>query len=118
MSNRHTDDYFPKEEAIEFLSQVYFGKHHIPDRGKLERWGYGWKYKDSSTYATFDFDKLTRLVLLAHKYAIRVQIFPCNMQYLNISIHKREREGQITERHPTIHQAIQAHNCIEDRNAC
>lgn len=57
--------------------------------------------------STFDFGSLTRLVFLAHDHCIRVEIRPCNMQFLQLMFHPRHtREGGMAERHPTIEHAL------------
>jgi hypothetical protein len=58
--------------------------------------------------ATYDFSDLTTLVFLAHDHCIRVQIGPCNNQYLELVFHPREqREGGMSERHPTLEEAVE-----------
>lgn len=73
--------------------------------------------------ATFDFDDLTRLVLAAHRNAVRVEVSPdiygavsdeqpddiYPMPCLRVSLHARHREGSGVERHPTIEQAMASH---------
>jgi hypothetical protein len=57
--------------------------------------------------STFDFDALTRLVFLAHDYCIRIQLSPCNGSHFALMFHPRhKREGCMSERHPTIEQAV------------
>lgn len=98
-----------KEEATEFLSQFYGGTHHIP--GKLHDWGYGWMIKhDRGEFSTYDFNQLTRLVLMAHEKAIRVSIAPHTFNSVKLIIHKRQREGRYDQKHPTIEQAIESYN--------
>jgi hypothetical protein len=58
--------------------------------------------------STFDFDKLTRAVLVAHDEAIRIDIEPHGRGYFKVWMHPRGREGGMSERHPTIEQAIAA----------
>lgn len=58
--------------------------------------------------ATFDFDDLTRLVFLAHDLCIRVSIEPCNPKHLRLMFHpRRERDGGMSIRHPTIETALE-----------
>lgn len=58
-------------------------------------------------WSTFDTDRLTRAVIMAHDRCIRFSISPCNFQMMRFHLHKRDvREGQFHERHPTIEQAI------------
>jgi hypothetical protein len=55
---------------------------------------------------TWDSNQLTLLVLLAHEMCVRVEVKPCNMQYLKLCFSPRDcRDGDIYKRHPTIEQA-------------
>lgn len=96
-----------EQEAIDFFSEYYGGEHHIPGF-KPKQFGLGWCVNDNrGDIATFDFNGLTRLVLMAHDKCIRVGLQPIRNGLMTISIHKREREGSMSERHPTIEQAIE-----------
>jgi hypothetical protein len=58
--------------------------------------------------STWDFNRLTVLVFLAHDFGIRVEIYPCNFAYFKLLFHQRyAREGDICDRHPTIEQALE-----------
>lgn len=58
--------------------------------------------------ATFDSDYLTRLVIGAHDACIRVAIDPHTFRHLRIAMWQRAgREGGLSQRHPTIEQAIE-----------
>jgi len=95
------------EEATEFFSEFYHGEHHFPS--KLKTAGYGWEMiMPYGSLSTVDLSNLTRLVLMAHHYAYRIEISPSGgIRRLSIMVHKRTcREGGISERHPTIEQAI------------
>ncbi|MCK9570813.1 hypothetical protein M0R72_17825 [Candidatus Pacearchaeota archaeon] len=95
-----------KEEATAFFADWYRGEHHFPS--KIQPYGDGWSMSHIGSVATFDFDDLTRLVLLAHEKCIRAQIEQGGPNRVKIAIWKREREGSLFERHPTIEQAIEA----------
>src|ERR1039458_1928932 len=95
-----------KEEATEFFSELYGGEHHIP-RGGLHDFGCGWSVNHYGDLSTFDFDKLTCLVFLCHDRAIRAEVMCSGPRMVKISIWKRKREGGISERHPTIEQALE-----------
>lgn len=56
--------------------------------------------------ATFDMGGLTTLVIGAHDECIRVEIMPVNFRNIAICMWPRQREGGISERHPTIERAI------------
>ncbi len=55
---------------------------------------------------TFDFDHLARLVIAAHDRCVRLDIAPAAPRYFHIWVHPRERDGDMTRRHPTIKDAI------------
>ena len=93
------------EEATEFFSEFYSGEHHIP--GKVKEFGYGWQVNhDRGDLATYDYNQLTRLVFMAHEKCIRVSIMASSPRHIKIAIWKRQREGGMSERHPTLEQAI------------
>lgn len=99
-----TDD---QRECYEFLCDLYLGEHHLS--GKIRKWGMGIKLNTYAVhrFATFDFDRLTRLVVMAHDRCIRVELVPSGPRMLGIVMHKRHsREGGMQERHPTIETAI------------
>lgn len=98
------------DEAIKFFAELYNGEHHIPDQ-KCFPFGQGFIVKhDRGDLATFDFDMLTRLVLMAHRDCYRASVFPFGTNKLKIAIWKRTREGSFSHRHPTIEQAIDKFN--------
>jgi hypothetical protein len=101
-----TDDQW---ECVQMFADVVGGFHHIT--GKIKPFGDGIKISAyPSRFATFDFDGLTRLVLLAHDRMIRVAVAPYGPRMISFQMWKRHRrEGQYSERHPTIEQAIEVH---------
>jgi hypothetical protein len=56
--------------------------------------------------STYDGNGLSRLVFLAHWFCIRVEIDPCNFQYIKISFSPRERGGDIYKNHPKLDEAV------------
>jgi hypothetical protein len=58
-----------------------------------------------STAATFDDDLLTRLVLIAHEKAIRIEIESAGRMLAVNAFMRGTRTGAMHERHPTIDQA-------------
>jgi hypothetical protein len=95
---------FPIEEAREFFAALFYGEHHITS--EIKPIGRGWSITTHGDISTYDFNGMTRLVLLAHDRCIRASIDTAGMK-LRIRIHKRHtREGDMTERHPTIEEAI------------
>lgn len=63
-------------------------------------------YGGHGNWASFDFDYLTQLVFLAHHMAIRVEITPVNFTHIRILFHRRSRNGDIYQRHPTLDEAV------------
>lgn len=103
IENKH----LTKEEATAFFAELYGGEHHIPGYKVLD-FGYGWMVKhDRGDLATYDYNDLTRLVLMAHDKCIRVSINPISKTAVGIAIWKRQREGSMSERHPTLEHAIE-----------
>jgi hypothetical protein len=105
-----------KQDAINFFAALFYGEHHIP--GEVKECGYGWQI--SSTYislSTYDYNALTRLVLLAHDRCIRAEVSARGMNRLVISIHPRVREAEdSSKRHPTIESHIESIRQSRDYN--
>ena len=99
-------NHLTKEQATAFFSHIYYGEHHIP--GEVKHFGVGFYVThDRGDMATFDFNQLTRLVLLAHDKCIRVSVEGMAKNKIRIAIWKRQgREGNMSLRHPTIEEAI------------
>lgn len=55
---------------------------------------------------TWDFNRLTTLVLLCHEARIRCDVEPRSPQYLRLCFTQRSHEGGISSRHPNIDEAI------------
>ncbi len=102
------------EKVADILDQLFDGIYHIQEAvvNKRVRWDdpsriqvvlYG-------SMSTYDFSRLTHLVLLAHRYCVRVEISGSAPGYLRILFSDRKREGAIYSRHPTIEQAIENFN--------
>lgn len=94
-----------KEEATQFFIEFYCGEHHFPS--ELKRFGHGWAILDHNELASFDYNHLTRLVVMAHDKSIRVGIQPASNRALRITLHKREK-GSTNDmnRHPDLESAI------------
>jgi hypothetical protein len=94
-----------KQEAIDFFAALFYGEHHIP--GEVTQCGYGWKLVMTyGSLSTFDYNGLTRLVMLSHDRCIRADISAKGMSRMIIQVHKRIREGEFSRRHPTIEEHI------------
>lgn len=91
------------------FADVVGGHHHI--HGKVHPHGSGIKINSTSGFwATYDYDGLTRLVVLAHDRMIRVELRPSGPRMVGFALWKRHtRDGEMHKRHPTIEQAIEHH---------
>lgn len=58
------------------------------------------------TLATWDFMELTLLVFLAHEARVRVSISAVARNYLDVSFHERQAEGGMSQRHPSLEEAV------------
>jgi hypothetical protein len=111
------------EEVAEILGYFYKGLYHADPRSLKGRTRKGslrekpdpdWSDERCiditvhDTLATFDWDRMTVLCVLAHDLAIRIEVRPHNMQTLRLIFHKRARDvAEYTQRHPTIEEAIE-----------
>lgn len=93
--------------CFDLLCDVFHGEHHAPER--IYAFGRGIKCNaESHRLSTFDFDYLTRLVVLAHDACVRVEIVSSGPGRIGLVLHKRAgRTGSSYDRHPTIEEAIE-----------
>jgi len=99
-------------EVADLLGDVFDGIYHIEGRA-LGRVDWSDSYcivitlRAKGSWATYDFDLLTRLVVLSHDRMIRVSIDPCNFTHFKLMFHKRlTREGCMFERMPTLEDHV------------
>lgn len=106
-------DLFPPEELLVALLCLSHrtGPHNLGRRGAWLRSLHSGHHSyariaisDDRT-ATTDHDALARLVIGAHDAACRISVQTCNPLRLYVFLHIREREGGISERHPTLEDA-------------
>lgn len=96
-----------EERAGRLLDTLYCGMHHCPKIHR-HREGYWW-VNHGGDLSTFDGDRLTRLVFLAHDHCIRVEIGCSGPHRVKIILSDRQREGRMHQRHPTLEQALAVH---------
>ncbi len=101
----------PVAERIQaVLASTFGGMHHVFSLKKINEGGPReyWTMIHSGDLSTFDFDTLTRLVLWAHEFGVRVSLSNGGPRAIKIMLHARaKRDGSMFDRHPTIEQAIQ-----------
>lgn len=98
-------------QVANILGYVYKGIYHIPQESlKKAHWqGNGYvEITINESLATYDYDRLTQLVVLCHDGAVRMEISAVRAARLRLIFHKRQREGRLFDRHPTIEDAVKA----------
>ena len=84
-------------ECSRMLADLVGGFHHCE---KIKGFGLGIEMNYSGELATFDFDRLTRAVIMAHDRAIRFAVSSSGPGRIKLMLHKRQREGGMSQRHP------------------
>lgn len=107
-----TDDQW---QCFEMLCELYGGAHHV--FGKVTAIGnYGIQIHaqySHNIFGTFDYDVLTKAVVLAHDRMIRFAIEPSRAGALKLSFMKRHtRDGDVSSRHPTLEAAIEKFRAV------
>ena len=91
------------ENVAEILAIIWSGLYHLEGVEKVD-WKDNYLIRVSirEPLATWDFNHLTQLVVLAHDACIRMQITPKGQKLL-LSFHQRQgRDGEMSNRHPTL----------------
>jgi len=99
------------KEVADLLGQAYLGIYHIQDSvlNKKVDWSnnYWIAINIYGGLSTFDFDMLTRLVVMSFDRMIRIEVNPRTFRHLQLMFHKRKvREGDINERMPYLEDHI------------
>lgn len=98
-----TDDQW---ECCKMIFDLVSGEHHL--YSKIKPFGMGICYNTANGFATFDFNVMTIAVFMAHDRCIRLSVQAAYNKMIKLCLWKRhKREGQITERHPTLEEAIE-----------
>lgn len=95
-----------QRDCFDLLCEVFHGEHHVP--GSIYACGRGiYCSAMGGMLSTFDFDYLTRLVVLAHDRCVRVELMSSSPHRIGLALHRRaSRDGPSYDRHPTIEDAI------------
>lgn len=96
-------------DCLNLLAEIFGGIHNMHGEIWHADTGISYVFPGNHNLATWDMNRLTRAVFLAHDRCIRLQIDPASSGYLRIYAHKRQRAGGMTQRHPTLEQAIETH---------
>lgn len=103
-----TDD---NKECHQLLADLFGGFNHLT--GKVTRFGHGIQYNTHRDLGTYDFNELTRLVVMAHDRCIRASICGSGPGLVKIVLNKRthaENDGSLSmwEWHPKLEHHIAA----------
>lgn len=90
--------------CAQLIAEVFGGFHHLPE---FKSCADGVRVKPyANDLGTWDFDHLTRLVILAHVRCIRVAVLASGMK-LEVRAYARDPNGTTSfKRHPNLHEAI------------
>lgn len=94
-------------ECAQFIADLFRGWHHV--MGEIKQCGTGVKLNTSATNwaASYDYDGLTRAIVMAHDRMVRFEFQPSGPRLMQLVLHKRhQRSGRMHERHPTLEEAI------------
>jgi hypothetical protein len=111
------------KNAVEFFAELFHGEHHIPAPGYegahgVREYGPGsWYVNFHGDLSTFDFDRLTALVFLAHDRCVRASVMSSGPRMVKIVIWNRDgRTGEMWSQHPTIETALERwRKCAQEK---
>lgn len=92
-----------------FVCRLFKGFHHAPDIKQKNCGTSNISVNVKSCYfANYDYDYLTKMVIMAHNWGVRCCISGSGPGMFKISLWKRhKREGGVSERMPTIHDMVE-----------
>jgi hypothetical protein len=93
-----------EEKVKAVLNEVYDGLHHLPN--KLKDHKFYFELNHYGDLSTWDFNRLTVLVLAAHEHCVRVEISSSGPGMVKLLFHDRNRTGKGWDSHPTIEEAL------------
>ena len=94
--------------VADLLDTLFYGLYHIEREARRVKWSdtHCIEVTLRMDLATWDFAHLTRLVFLCHDYCLRGEMSAAAFNYIRLTFHQRLREGNISQRHPTLEQAV------------
>jgi len=100
-NKRLTNPTEDQEYCRKMLSRWVGGDHHLPNVYECDG-GISISVPDHGL-STFDWDMLTHLVLLAHRYCVRIEIASSGPGRIKIIAHRRDPAAtSIYKRHPSL----------------
>jgi len=97
------------KKVADILGNVYQGIYHMNQK---ELTKVDWRHthhiviRIRDSLSTYDFGRLTLLVIACHEFAVRVEVRGRAKNFLELMFHERRKNGHVHERHPTIEQAV------------
>ena len=108
--NSYRDDWMTDDQWLLslFLCRLFRGFHHCPE---IKQSNCGTRNivinTRTSYFANYDYDYLTKAVIMAHNWGVRLCISGSGPGMFKISLWKRHcRDGDISERIPTIEDMV------------
>lgn len=95
-----------QDRCLAVLAELAGGEHHLFG---VQTWGPGLAVEWTGDFSTFDFDTMTRAVILAHKHAVRLGVNGGKRERVVLIAHARKpgdastQEIGFSQRHPTLH---------------
>ena len=89
------------------LAEWVGGYHRLP---KVKEWGSGVCVNFYGDLSTYDWNRLTTLVLLAHRDFVRIEIASSGPRMVRVIAHRRgpKKDGDaVHERHPSLDDLIE-----------
>lgn len=92
-----------------FLCRLFAGFHHCPEIKQSNCGSRNIVINTRTAYfANYDYDYLTKMVIMAHNWGVRCNISGSGPGMFKISLWKRhKREGDISERMPTMQNMME-----------
>lgn len=96
-------------KVADLLDAVWDGIYHLPasliDRVNWDDDRYVTVVVPDHMLATWDANYLTKLVILCHDVALRLELSAANPRNVRLGFSQRDREGGSMQRHPTLETA-------------
>lgn len=99
-----------EDRATAIINWAFGGLHHLRKEPVKTKFPWGWSWKlliNENDLSSFDFSQLTKLVIAAHHYAVRVSVQTAGMR-LVVVLWERQRESEHTSgKHPELASVVE-----------
>ena len=84
------------------ISYVFGGLHNAPKMNEINSFRYTVSVNTFQDFSTFDSDRLTRVVIAAHMYCVRISANSSGPNMVKYTFWARDQQSEdFSERHPT-----------------